>query len=156
MLIVFGSKINADRVWYDFGVAGQGITVANLDSGVAYEHTALVQQYRGYRGAGTFDHNYNWFDPQGIAPSPIDAVDHGTHVMGTMVGRGNGSETQPAVGVAPAAHWIAARGCRSGTCYDMAVGRAHVTILICSKRRNGFWLQPTSRAKTRKLTCAPT
>jgi len=117
-------KINADRVWYDFGVAGQGITVANLDSGVAYEHPALAQQYRGYRGAGTFDHNYNWFDPQGIAKSPIDTVEHGTHVMGTMVGRGNGSETQPAVGVAPAAHWIAARGCRSGTCYDIDLLKA--------------------------------
>jgi hypothetical protein len=38
--------------------------------------------------------------------------------MGTMVGRGDGSATQPAVGVAPGARWIAAQGCRNTECLD--------------------------------------
>ena len=36
--------------------------VANIDTGVQYDHPALVNQYRGNIGGGSFDHNYNWFD----------------------------------------------------------------------------------------------
>lgn len=111
-------KIGADRVWYDFGVSGQGVTVANIDSGVRYDHPALVQQYRGYRGSGSFQHGYNWFDPLGLSAVPSDAGNHGTHTMGTISARGNGSTDQPAVGVAPGARWIAARGCKSDFCSE--------------------------------------
>ena len=42
------------------------------------------------QGDGTFDHNYNWFDPANVCGSPstvpCDNVFHGTHTMGTMVG----------------------------------------------------------------------
>lgn len=111
-------KIGADRVWYDFGVSGEGITVANIDSGVQYDHPALAQQYRGYRGTGSFQHDYNWFDPRGIAPEPQALGNHGTHTMGTMVARGTTDPDQPAVGVAPGARWIAARGCQEVSCSE--------------------------------------
>ncbi len=110
--------IGADEVWYDFGVSGEGITVANVDSGVRYDHPALVEQYRGYRGARNFRHSYNWYDPVNESVIPADTNGHGTHTLGTMVARGDGSADQPAVGVAPGASWIAARGCSTAICNE--------------------------------------
>ena len=55
--------INAPDVWADFGVRGEGIVVANIDTGVQFDHPALVDHYRGTDANGNFDHNYNWFDP---------------------------------------------------------------------------------------------
>jgi subtilisin family serine protease len=109
------ANINADQVWSDFGVTGQGIVVASIDTGVRYTHAALVNQYRGNLGGGNFDHNYNWHDPTGqCSPGvPCDNNNHGTHVTGTMVGDDGGSNQ---IGVAPGAQWIAAKGCASSSC----------------------------------------
>lgn len=106
-------RVGADRVWDEFGVRGQGITVASIDSGVTYTHPALVDQYRGNLGGGSFDHRYNWFDPYGNRPEPTDGHGgfHGTHTMGTMVAGGGAGPVTPAVGMAPEARWIAAMGC---------------------------------------------
>ena len=108
------SKIGADRTWADFGIIGQGITVATIDSGVRYDHPALLPSYRGFSSTTQLDHTYNWFDPQGTALVPTDPLNHGTHVMGTMVGAGDSAASRPAVGVAPGARWIAAQGCNAG------------------------------------------
>jgi subtilisin family serine protease len=111
-------RMAADRVWNEFGIDGTGITVANIDSGVHYNHQALLPQYRGYDAAGSVQHAYNWFDPQNPLSDPYDKGNHGTHTMGTMVGNGDGTTNQPAVGVAPGAHWIAARGCERTFCSE--------------------------------------
>ncbi|WJK35529.1 S8 family serine peptidase [Solwaraspora sp. WMMA2065] len=103
------ANINADDVWEQFGTRGAGITVANLDTGVQFDHPALVAQYRGNLGDGTYDHNYNWFDADSrCGAAPCDRGSHGTHTMGTMVGDGG---TGNRIGVAPDANWIAANGC---------------------------------------------
>ena len=102
-------NINANDVWDQFGVTGEGVVVANIDTGVQFDHPALVNQYRGNNGDGTFDHNYNWFDAAGTCgDAPCDGNGHGTHTMGTMVGD-DGAGNQ--IGVAPGAKWIAANGC---------------------------------------------
>lgn len=103
------ANIHADQVWDQLGVHGEDITVASIDTGAQYDHPALVRQYRGNKGDGTFDHNYNWFDAAGACDgAPCDIEGHGTHTMGTMVGDdGAGNE----IGVAPGATWIAANGC---------------------------------------------
>ena len=102
-------NINADDVWSEFGITGEGVVVANIDTGVQYDHPALVNQYRGNNGDGTFTHDYNWFDAAGTSPDePSDVDGHGTHTMGTMVGD-DGGDNQ--IGVAPGATWIAANGC---------------------------------------------
>jgi subtilisin family serine protease len=110
----------ADRVWDEFGVTGEGIVVANIDTGVEWDHEALLEQYRGWNGI-TATHDYSWWDPSascaasGFSPDePCDNYWHGTHVMGTMVG--SDDPTQPlsathAIGMAPGARWMACKGC---------------------------------------------
>jgi subtilisin family serine protease len=114
-------EIRAPDVWSTFDVKGDGVVVANIDTGVQWDHPALRASYRGNAG-GTVDHDYNWFDPSRVCgdPSlaPCDSVGHGTHTMGTMVGD-DGAGNQ--VGVEPAARWIAARGCESNRCSDVAI-----------------------------------
>jgi subtilisin family serine protease len=107
------TNINADDVWNQFNVRGEGIVVGNIDTGVRFTHNAVVNQYRGNSG-GTFNHNFNWWDPTGQCGStPCDNNNHGTHTMGTMVGDDGGTNQ---IGVAPEAEWIAAKGCASNSC----------------------------------------
>ena len=102
------ANINADDVWSQFGADGAGITVASIDTGVEFTHPALVGSYRGNNGDGTFTHDYNWFDAGGNCDgSPCDTEGHGTHTMGTMVGKAGANQ----IGVAPGARWIEANGC---------------------------------------------
>ncbi|WP_100449011.1 S8 family serine peptidase [Glycomyces xiaoerkulensis] len=98
-------QVGAPEAW-DEGVDGEGIVVASIDSGVQYDHPALVDRYRGNNGDGTFTHDYNFFDAAGeCGRDPCDLFGHGTHTMGTMVGDdGDGNR----IGVAPGATWIAA------------------------------------------------
>ncbi len=99
------ARLNADDVWA-LGYTGQGIVVGSADSGVEYTHPALVNQYRGNLGGGSFDHNYNWHDTFGEYSYPADPNGHGTHTTGTMVGD-DGAGNQ--VGMAPGAQWIACK-----------------------------------------------
>ncbi len=121
------ARIGASRVWSDFGVRGEGITVANIDSGVRFDHPALLTQYRG-NTSGTVRHDYNWFDAYAGQPAPVDSGNHGTHTMGTMVARGF-AVTQPAVGVAPGARWIAVRACSARDCSEVDLIRAAQWLL---------------------------
>ena len=92
------SLINAPALW-SLGYRGQGVVVANMDTGVDYTHPDLAAQWRG----GT----NSWFDPYGQHPTiPTDVNGHGTWTMGVMVGRDNGGT---AIGVAPDAQWIAVK-----------------------------------------------
>ncbi|WP_428963380.1 S8 family serine peptidase [Micromonospora fluostatini] len=122
------ANIRAPQVWDEFATRGEGVVVANIDSGVAYDHPALVGSYRGNLGGGSFDHAYNWFDPADVCPgtAPCDNNDHGTHTMGTMVGD-DGAGNQ--VGVAPGAKWIAAKGCESNNCSDASLLAAGQWVL---------------------------
>jgi subtilisin family serine protease len=100
-------RIKADQVWSTYGVTGEGVVVAEIDTGTQWDHPALKNQYRGWDGI-TADHNYNWFDPYGQSPLvPQDVNGHGTHTMGTMVGDDGGANQ---IGVAPGARWISCDG----------------------------------------------
>lgn len=100
--------INADDVWAQ-GNRGEGVVVANIDTGVRWTHDALDNQYRGNNG----NHDYDWWDPDHALPAPADGNGHGTHTMGTMIGDDGGSNQ---IGVAPRANWIAAQGCDTSSC----------------------------------------
>ena len=96
------SFVNADDVWA-MGVTGEGIVLANNDTGLQWDHPALIGQYRGSNGS-TIDHNYNWWDAtRTYTTSPGDDHGHGTHTTGTMVGD-DGISNQ--IGMAPGAQTI--------------------------------------------------
>ena len=110
------AKIGAPGAW-DEGILGQGVVVASVDTGVDFTHPALVNQYRGNNGDGTFTHDYNWWDVNNVCGGePCDNVGHGTHTMGTMVGGDGPGPFTPDTGVAPGARWIAAKGCEPEGC----------------------------------------
>ena len=55
------TKIRAPEIW-SRGFTGQGIVVGNADTGIAWDHPALSSHYRGWNGASTASHDYNWHD----------------------------------------------------------------------------------------------
>ena len=72
----------ADQVW-QLGVQGAGIKVANIDTGVQWNHPALVNQFACPGDPSNAD---CWADPSNICGgSACDNNGHGTHTMGTMV-----------------------------------------------------------------------
>ncbi|MDX6573927.1 MAG: bacillopeptidase, partial [Gaiellales bacterium] len=89
--------IGATDLW-SHGVTGQGLVVANLDTGVDMTDPDLAASFRG--GSNS------WFDPYGQHATPADVNGHGTWTLGAAVGR---SDTGITVGVAPEAHRIAAK-----------------------------------------------
>ncbi|HRX29590.1 MAG TPA: S8 family peptidase [Saprospiraceae bacterium] len=124
--IEWGIKmINADSLWR-LGFTGQGIVVGGQDTGYSWEVDPLITKYRGITSDGDTIHDYSWYDaiseisplsgdsvvmpannPCGLkSPFPCDDLNHGTHTMGTMVGR----DSVNYIGIAPDAKWM---GCRN-------------------------------------------
>jgi hypothetical protein len=96
------SFIRAPDVWA-MGITGQGTVMAGGDTGMQWDHPALINHYRGWDGVNA-DHNYNWWDATGTYPNvPGDGHGHGTHISGTMVGDDGGTNQ---IGVAPGAQVI--------------------------------------------------
>ena len=91
------SVIHAPDLW-NLGFYGQGVVVANMDSGVDASHPDLSSRWRG--GSNS------WFDPYGQHATPYDPTGHGTWTMGVMVGGDAGGTS---IGVAPQAQWIAVK-----------------------------------------------
>ncbi|MEW2141379.1 S8 family serine peptidase [Micromonospora vinacea] len=84
-------QIGADRVWSQLRVTGAGIVVGSSDSGVDGTHPALRA---GFRGGDD-----SWYDPWDDTRRPTDQGGHGTHTVGSAVGRDG-------IGVAPDAQWV--------------------------------------------------
>ncbi|MGC8960430.1 MAG: S8 family serine peptidase, partial [Chloroflexia bacterium] len=117
---------HADQFWSAFGVQGDGIVVANIDTGVQWNHPALDQAYRC--PANPTDPSC-WYDPSNICGGTVcDNNGHGTHTMGTMVGDDDPTLTWQA-GMAPNALWIACKGCESSSCSDFALNACADWIL---------------------------
>jgi subtilisin family serine protease len=94
--------IRAPQVW-DLGFQGEGITLAALDTGMDWDHPAIINQYRGWDGASA-NHNYHWWDATGTYPTaPNDMNGHGTHVTGIMIGDDGGENR---IGVSPGAKTV--------------------------------------------------
>jgi subtilisin family serine protease len=91
------TTIQAPSLW-NLGYTGQGVVVANLDTGVDVSHPDLATRWRG--GSNS------WYDPNGQHAAPYDAEGHGTQTMGLLVGGDAGGTS---IGVAPGAQWIAVK-----------------------------------------------
>ena len=109
----------ANQFWTTFGVQGQGIVQANIDTGVQWDHPALVG---AFKCPGDPGNAACWRDPSNICPggTACDNNGHGTHVMGSQAGSDNPSLTWQA-GMAPASQWIACKGCESSSCSQFAL-----------------------------------
>jgi serine protease AprX len=98
-------RVGADAVWA-LGYTGQGTVVAGNDTGIQWDHPALINQYREPQ-PGYGRHDFNWHDAISNLPVPYDDHSHGTHTLGTIVGYdGDGNR----IGMAPGARWI---GCKN-------------------------------------------
>ncbi|MDW8069660.1 MAG: S8 family serine peptidase, partial [Anaerolineae bacterium] len=111
----------ADDFWASFGLKGEGIVVANIDTGVDYTHDALQPNYKC---ADNPSDPSCWYDPGtqdctgpggGPCDTPYYGIYHGTHVMGTMAAKDDPA-LDYTVGMAPNAKWIACLGCPFGSC----------------------------------------
>ena len=94
--------INAHLLW-ELGITGQGRLVMGHDTGVYPNHPALNHKWRGNHVPA----NQAWLDPGGGTTTPNDCDGHGSHTVGTMVGRS--LSTNDTIGVAIDAEWIAAK-----------------------------------------------
>ncbi|XP_021966186.1 bacillopeptidase F [Folsomia candida] len=89
-------KIQAPAAWSKS--KGENVVVGIIDTGVYQVHEAVRGGYAG-----------KWLDATvDKSPYPVDPNGHGTHALGTIVGRPN------RIGVAPAAKWIACRAMGPG------------------------------------------
>jgi subtilisin family serine protease len=110
--------IRAPEVWA-MGFTGQGIVIGGADTGVQWNHPALINKYRGWDGAAA-NHDFNWHDSihsggGSCGPNsaePCDDHNHGTHTVGTAVGADASNTNQ--IGVAPGAKFIACRNMDQG------------------------------------------
>ena len=103
-------KVKAPTVWAH-GHTGEGIVVADIDTGFQWDHPALKNHYRGWNGSSA-NHNYSWYDETDPSNrAPVDPHGHGTHTVGTIVGDDGGANQ---IGVSPGSKWIGCRAMDSG------------------------------------------
>ncbi len=109
------NAIRATEVNRVLGITGQGVLVANCDTGVDGNHPALASRWRGNFAPAA----HCWRDALGSAPNfPADGNGHGTHVMGTITGRAISGIDTNTVGSAPNARWIATNSINQGVSQD--------------------------------------
>ncbi|UCD75797.1 MAG: S8 family serine peptidase [Phycisphaerales bacterium] len=102
--------VRAPEVWA-MGFTGEGMLVANLDTGVDGNHPALASRWAGVADPRYAGHpEWAWRDDLGNSNFPSDTHGHGTHTMGSVCGGAPGDE----VGVAPGAYWIAGNTINQG------------------------------------------
>ncbi|MFH2052644.1 MAG: S8 family serine peptidase [bacterium] len=111
--------IDADRVWNELGITGQGIVVGHIDTGIYLTHPDLANRLWTNEGEvpgngidddanGFVDDVHGWdFGADDNDPND-DSADpgHGTHTAGSVVGDGSGGTL---TGVAPGARVM---GCK--------------------------------------------
>jgi subtilisin family serine protease len=110
------SDTKANQAW-GLGARGAGMKVANIDTGVQWDHPALVGQFACVSGSDPDC----WADPNNVCGgTACDNSGHGTHTMGTMVAKDNPALPYIA-GMAPDATWIACKGCETSNCSSYAL-----------------------------------
>jgi subtilisin family serine protease len=113
----------APDFWAQFGLRGEGVRVASIDTGAQWDHPALREAYACKDNPSS---PACWRDPTNTCSAglPCDNHGHGTHTIGTMVGS-DSPTVQHRVGMAPGAQWIACKGCSERGC-------SSVHLLACA------------------------
>ena len=118
------NRIGTPALW-DMGITGLGVVVANMDTGVDFNHSQLSSTWRGGSNSWYDPHcqaapwqNPVLFQAAGSCPANTDfsiprdragaSTGHGSQTMGIMVG-GVAADTGTSIGVAPDAQWIATK-----------------------------------------------
>ncbi len=83
-------QMGVDEAWAD-GLTGKGLKVGVIDTGVDYLHPDLKDAYKG--GYDSFEQDNDPYEepPVVIGGTAYAGTSHGTHVSGTIVGRGTNS-----------------------------------------------------------------
>lgn len=134
-------NIQVDQVWKQ-DVNGEGVVIGMIDSGADLQHPAIKDSWRGNEPGMEV---YSWLDATKIIGQgkPYDEHGHGTHVLGTILGK-QGEHGMP-LGVAPKAKWIAVKVLDSE-------GMASVSALL----RAGQWIMaPTDENGVPQADKAP-
>lgn len=94
--------IEANEVWKNYNVKGEGVNVSVLDTGVDADHSDIsISKWK----------DFSFSDEE----EPFDPLGHGTHVIGTIAGKDNSNRS---IGVAPKASIYAGKVCSSsGICW---------------------------------------
>lgn len=93
--------INAPKLW-ELGYTGYGRTAFVNDTGVDPTHPALNYKYKGLY----VPDSEAWYEFDNPNATPYDCGDHGTHVLGTVLGLEHA--TNDTIGVAYNANWVGA------------------------------------------------
>ncbi|EQC29169.1 hypothetical protein SDRG_13042 [Saprolegnia diclina VS20] len=110
--------VGAPSVWSRFN--GKGVVIGSVDTGARYTHQLIKDSWRADRG---------WFDPYRKTKLPEDVDGHGTHTIGTMVGKDG-------FGVAPGAQWISCRGLYQGSGTNDALLKC-LQFMVCPTLADG-------------------
>jgi bacillopeptidase F len=124
------AKLRASEVWAQ-GITGEGVVVANIDTGGDLSHPALRTRYRG-TASGTDERN--WFDAALGRSAPYDDMGHGTQTLGSIVGNGGPGNR---IGVAPEARWIAVKAADSTGDLNLVNVLRAMQWLLAPTDRNG-------------------
>jgi serine protease AprX len=99
--------IGADRVWNELGYTGAGVGVAVIDSGIDGLHPDIAYPTVTVQNVKILADNFFTGEPvlvENVANTDTSSG-HGTHVAGTIAGRGTASAGRY-TGVAPGAHLV--------------------------------------------------
>lgn len=104
----------APEFWAQFGLRGEGVRVASIDTGAQWDHPALRDAYACKENPSS---SACWRDATNTCAAglPCDDQGHGTHTIGTMIGS-DSPTVQHRVGMAPGTQWIACKGCSGTNC----------------------------------------
>lgn len=165
-ILPFGQSVHVmtgvDKV-HEQGIAGKGIKIGIIDSGIDYMHPSLGGGFgQGFKVAGGYDLVGDTYVPGSATRPPVpdddprDCAGHGTHVAG-IIGANPGNEFN-ITGVAHEASLYAYKvfGCSDGVSTDIIIDamlRAHndgMDIITMSLGGDGGWTDdPTSVVASR-------
>jgi len=102
-------RINVEPMW-DLGYTGYGQLALVADTGIDPTHNSFAHKYRGNTNAN----DQSWYRYNNQSATPFQCGDHGTHVLGTVLGLDR--TTNDTIGVAFDAQWMgSANLCGGGT-----------------------------------------